>query len=96
VEDQTPRVAVRQLRNDVAAVLRRAGSGERVIVTVDGRPVAQLGPVEPTGHPTLDDLVAAGLVEPPRRDHRPVADPPVLRFQIDSRPDRLLREVRGR
>jgi prevent-host-death family protein len=96
VDDQTPRVAVRQLRNDVAAVVRRAGSGERVIVTVDGRPVAQLGPVEPTGHPTLDDLVASGLVEPPRSDHRPPADPPLLRFQIDSRPDRLLREVRGR
>jgi prevent-host-death family protein len=96
VDEHTSRVAVRQLRNDVAAVVRRAGSGERVIVTVDGRPVAQLGPVEPTGRPSLDDLVAAGLVEPPSSDHRPAADPPLVRFQVDSRPDRLLREVRGR
>jgi prevent-host-death family protein len=96
VDDDRARVAVRQLRNEVAAVVRRAGSGERVVVTVDGRPVAQLGPVEPAGLPTLDDLVAAGLVEPPHSEHRPPADPPLLRFQVDSRPDRLLREVRGR
>jgi prevent-host-death family protein len=96
VDEHASRVAVRQLRNEVAAVVRRAGAGERVVVTVDGRPVAQLGPLEPAGRPTLDDLVASGLVEPPRSDHRPPADPPLLRFQVDSRPDRLLREVRGR
>jgi prevent-host-death family protein len=96
VDEHASRVAVRQLRNEVAAVVRRAGAGERVVVTVDGRPVAQLGPLEPAGRPTLDDLVASGLVEHPRSDHRPPADPPLLRFQVDSRPDRLLREVRGR
>src|SRR5688500_7438779 len=60
------RVGIRELRNDVAAVVRRAGAGERVVVTVDGRPVAQLGPLEPAGL-TLDDLVATGLVRPPSR-----------------------------
>jgi prevent-host-death family protein len=33
------------LRNDLAAVLRRAEQGERFIVTVAGRPVAELGPL---------------------------------------------------
>jgi prevent-host-death family protein len=37
----------KELRNDVGAVLRRAEAGERITVTVSGRPVAQLGPVEP-------------------------------------------------
>ena len=41
------RVGIRELRNQVAAVVRRAAAGERVVVTVDGRPVAQLGPLEP-------------------------------------------------
>lgn len=34
----------KELRNNVAEVLRRAESGEQLIVTVAGRPVAQLGP----------------------------------------------------
>lgn len=35
----------RELRNNAGAVLRRAEAGERIVVTVDGRPVAELGPV---------------------------------------------------
>lgn len=35
----------RELRNNVSEVLRRAEAGERLTVTVDGRPVAELGPV---------------------------------------------------
>jgi prevent-host-death family protein len=35
----------RELRNHVSEVLRRAEAGERIVVTVDGRPVAELGPV---------------------------------------------------
>jgi len=87
-------IGVRELRNDVAAVLRRAAAGERIVVTVDGAPTAQLGPLEPPGRPTLDDLVTTGLVEPPRRpapprDAAPV-DPPV-----DVRVDDVLDELRG-
>lgn len=35
----------RELRNNVSQVLRRAQDGERLTVTVDGRPVAELGPL---------------------------------------------------
>ena len=38
-------VASRALRNDTRGVLRRVEAGERVIITVDGRPVAVLAPV---------------------------------------------------
>jgi prevent-host-death family protein len=36
----------RALRNDTAGVLRRVESGERVVVTVNGRAVAELVPVQ--------------------------------------------------
>jgi prevent-host-death family protein len=36
----------KELRNNVGEVLRRAQAGERITITVAGRPVAQLGPVE--------------------------------------------------
>jgi len=38
-------VSVRELRNQVSEVLRRAESGDHLVVTVRGRPVAQLGPL---------------------------------------------------
>lgn len=34
----------RELRNNVSDVLRRAEVGEHFTITVDGRPVAELGP----------------------------------------------------
>ncbi len=39
-------VSARDLRNHTAAVLRRAEAGERLLVTVSRRPVAQLVPLE--------------------------------------------------
>ncbi|HEU4361906.1 MAG TPA: type II toxin-antitoxin system prevent-host-death family antitoxin [Mycobacterium sp.] len=38
-------VAARELRNDVSGVLRRVQAGERLRVTVSGRPVAELVPL---------------------------------------------------
>jgi prevent-host-death family protein len=38
-------VAQRELRNDVAAVLRRVEQGESLVVTVGRRPVALLSPL---------------------------------------------------
>ena len=38
-------ISVRELRNTVSAVLRRVESGERLTVTVDRRPVAQIVPL---------------------------------------------------
>ena len=34
----------KELRNNVGEVLRRAEAGERITITVAGRPVAELGP----------------------------------------------------
>ena len=38
-------IPARELRNDVSAVLRRVEQGERLRVTVSGRPVAELVPL---------------------------------------------------
>jgi prevent-host-death family protein len=40
------RIASRELRNDTAGVLRRVQAGSRVTVTVNGRAVAELVPVQ--------------------------------------------------
>ena len=55
-------IGTRELRANLAAALRQVGAGERLVITVDGRPVAQLGPLEPAGSPTLADL-ASGRVK---------------------------------
>lgn len=39
-------VASRELRNDTAGVLRRVEAGERVTITVNGREVARLVPLQ--------------------------------------------------
>ena len=90
------RVGVRDLRANVASLVRRASSGERVVITSDGVPVAVLGPLTPDGASgvTMDDLVAAGLVVPPGRGDRPPAPEPA-RLPIDTRSSRVLDELRG-
>src|ERR1700754_1048193 len=39
-------VASRELRNNTGALLRRVQAGERLTITVNGRPVAELVPLE--------------------------------------------------
>ena len=41
-----PTIPQKELRNNVADVLRRAEAGEEFTITVAGRPVAQLGPTK--------------------------------------------------
>ena len=41
-------VASRELRNDTAGVLGRVRAGEDVVITVNGKGVARLVPVQPT------------------------------------------------
>jgi prevent-host-death family protein len=87
---------MRELRQGLAGALRRAEAGERVVVTVDGRPVAQLGPLEADDSSlTIDDLVARGLVVAARRTDRPEPSM-VMPVWAGTRLDQLLREIRGR
>jgi len=101
-------IGTRQLRAELADFVRRAGTGERFVVSVGGRPVAQLGPIESggtTGPETLEDAARLGLVERPHlaENVEGSADLPVDRqesaldspFPADVRVDRILRQVRG-
>ena len=88
------RQSIRELRANLAAAVRQAEAGHRVVVTVGGRAVAQLGPLDAgRGEPTLDDLASRGLVQRARRSDRPGPDL-VVALPVGARLDRLLDEVR--
>ncbi len=57
------RIPIRELRNEASKVVRRARAGERLIITVDGVPAAEIGPVSAAVRPaSLDELIATGAV----------------------------------
>jgi prevent-host-death family protein len=68
-------VTIRELRNRGGDVVDKVAAGHRVIVTRDGRPVAELRPVRSR------DLSAVALLERWRRV--PVVDGRRLRRDID-------------
>jgi antitoxin (DNA-binding transcriptional repressor) of toxin-antitoxin stability system len=86
-------MGVRALRGELAAAVRRAGAGERTVVTANGRPVAQLGPLDAAA-PALDQLLASGALVAPRRTSEWRAPDPVAVWS-GVRLDRALRELRG-
>ena len=60
-------IAQRDLRNDVARVLREAQAGTTFTITVRGRPVARLGPMTGASAPRVDvdrDTIRAILATP--------------------------------
>ncbi len=88
-------IGIRELRADLAAHVRRASSGQRVVVSIAGRAAAQLGPIEAEqGQTALADLVAAGAIIAPRRQNAARPSQPVPVWS-GVRLDRALRELRG-
>jgi len=69
-------VTIRELRNRGGDVVDRVEAGERVLVTRDGKPVAELRPLSPSA------LTAAELLR--RRRHLPSVDPVALRRDVDE------------
>lgn len=69
-------VTVRELRNNGGEVLRRVERGERIVVTRDGAPVAELRPLPGPG------VSPAELIR--RRKHLPRVNPDALRRDIDN------------
>lgn len=76
------RIAIRELRNQASRVVGRARAGERIIITVDGVPAAQIVPLDPGPREmTMAELIATGRVIPPRTTApappaSPIAAPP--------------------
>jgi len=75
-------VTIRELRNHGGDVVDRVEAGERVTVTRDGRPVAELRPLRSRGIP------AAALLERWRR--LPAVEADALRRDIDAVLDQSL------
>jgi prevent-host-death family protein len=72
------RIAIRELRNQASRVVRRARAGERLIITVDGVPAAEIGPVSPAARVgSLDELIATGGVVAPQRRTLPSLPKPL-------------------
>ena len=86
-------VGIRGLRAELAEAVRCAEAGDRTVITVGGRPVAQLGPLDADA-PDLERLIGSGAVIPPRRtsEWRPPEPVPVW---AGVRLDQILRELRG-
>ncbi|HME47035.1 type II toxin-antitoxin system prevent-host-death family antitoxin [Mycobacterium sp.] len=75
-------VTVRDLRNHGGEVLERVARGETVVVTKDGRPIAELRPLP---RPSVGP---AELIR--RRRNLPDVDPTKLRAEIDAAVDQTL------
>ena len=69
-------VSVRDLRNNGGEVLRRVEHGERIVVTRDGTPVAELRPLP------RSSVSPAELIR--RRKNLPRVNPDALRRDIDN------------
>ena len=90
------RTGIRQLRTHLTSLVRRAGAGERIVITIGNTPIAQLGPVEANvAQVTLDDLAARGLIDLASRGDRPARPDVLVDSWTGGRLDRALREVRG-
>ena len=90
------RIGIRELRNNTSRAIRRAMAGERIVITVNGIPAAQLGPLNAGGGTSsIDDLIAAGLVRRPRTTSPPPAARPV-RAPGEKTSTEILREHRAR
>ena len=55
-------VGIRELRADLSRWIKRVQSGEDVLVTDRGKPVARIVPMD--GQRKIDRLIALGLVDP--------------------------------
>ena len=86
----TPRVGVRELRQNLSVYLRRVKQGESLEVVERGHPVAVLVPLEP-GATAIDRLVARGRAA---RATGNLADQPLPRGQASDVLSRALAEVR--
>lgn len=75
-------VTVRELRNHGGDVLKRVAAGERLTVTRDGEPVAELVPLERRPLP-LETVLE-------HHRHLPPLDPAALRRDLDELIDSTL------
>ena len=90
------RIGIRELRNETSKVVRRAKSGERIIVTIDGVPAAQLVPMDESPRErTITELVSMGALLPPRTTSAARAASPIKLRSGARTSTQVLLEDRG-
>ena len=80
VQEDFEHISLRELRNDISSILRRVESGERFIVTVRGREVAEIGPLD-----TRPLFISGRILEQRLKNAR--ADPGLLAELRDMMPE---------
>lgn len=89
------RVGIRELRNYASRVVARARAGERIVITIDGIPVAEIGPLRPSGQRmSLEELIAAGHVIPPQSPGPPRPPPTPIKLPDGVTSLDILNELR--
>lgn len=85
------KVGIRELHDQLSRYVRHVREGGEVVVTMHGKAVARLTPIEDRPDP-LADLRARGLVTEPARPKRPI-DPGAL-VQASGSVSELVRDQR--
>lgn len=90
------RIGIRELRDDLSNQVRKAASGESIVITIDGQPMAVVAPfVEQPGSMTLDELEAAGrLIRGPRVGEPKPPPPPRVKGECGKSMSEILDEIR--
>jgi prevent-host-death family protein len=78
---------IRDLKDNLSRYIRRIEAGERVVVTVHGRVVAELVP--PVAHrqgqnSQFDQLIASGVIVPPEEAGDPLEGCPAIRLPVGT------------
>jgi len=84
-------VSVRELRNHTARVISAVESGERVVLTVHGRPVADIVPRRERSERRSSELLLADLAEIASLAARHDTDSPAEDFDVGLTTDDMLR-----
>jgi prevent-host-death family protein len=83
-------IGVRELRQNASAYLRRVRSGETIVITDRGTPIARIVPIGPSG---WQRLVDEGRLRPAVGDLRDLGEPVWLPRDVEA-PSRRLDRMR--
>jgi len=91
---RTGSVSIRELRNDVSRIVRRARAGERLVITSNGVAVAEIRPLEQrAAQRTIEEMIATGELIAPRSQSKPRPATPI-RFSGPMTSEDILEELR--
>ena len=89
-------IGVREFRSNLASYLRDASLGHRIIITSDGKNMAELGPINGGSLGiSLEALIATGLIEAPAQAI-PATQPANFQLPTGVNSQQILKELRGR